>query len=194
MTTRRIFAASSLALSLAALAQPAFGQHASATANQLRLQNEFSSHPIVGTWLVRTLDSGVQPSFFYPDGTFFASTMQVQVSPDGAVTYLSPQNGIWEPDPETPNGIRFRTLQSMFDATGTFTGTFTIEAFPAVSDDGSTLDDDWTRSTVTIRDANNEVLQVLGNDGSFPAIHGVRFTLGELEFPGPAVPAATPPS
>ncbi len=152
-----------------------------------------AEHPIVGSWLVRSMDNAVGPAFFRADGTFVHSGSPLMLGLDGTVTYLSPQNGVWELDSENERGVHFISIQSMFDGTGGFTGTWTIDAYPGVSEDGARLEDDWTRSTVTVRDADNEVIAVLGNNGSIPAITGVRLAASELVFPPAAAPAATPP-
>jgi hypothetical protein len=153
-----------------------------------------ADHPMVGTWLVRTLDGAVGPSYIQANGAFIHSGSPVSVGPDGSVSYMSPQNGLWEPDPENERGIHFTSIQSTFDMTGAYTGTWTIDGYPVASEDGETFSDDWARSTVTIRDATNAVVAVLGNDGSMPVIAGVRMHVGEPPFPESGTTGATPQS
>jgi hypothetical protein len=153
-----------------------------------------AEHPIAGAWLVRTLDGAVGPGYFHPDGTFIHSGSPVSVGPDGTVSYMSPQNGVWEPDPENERGVHFTSIQSTFDMTGAYTGTWTIDGFPIASADGETFGDDWARSTVTIRDISNAVIAVLGNDGSLPVIAGVRMHVGEPVIPESGTTGATPES
>jgi hypothetical protein len=179
---------------IAAISATGLGM-ALATARPLAAQEtSLAQHPMTGTWLVRTLDGAVGPGYFHPDGTFVHSSSPVGVGPDGAAFYMSPQNGVWEPDSENERGVHFTSIQSTFDLTGAYTGTWTIDGYPIASDDGESFSDDWARSTVTIRDASNTVIAVLGNDGSMPVIAGVRMRVGEPVIPDSATTAATPES
>jgi hypothetical protein len=179
---------------IAALSGAGLGMALAFTRSAAAQEPDHASHPMVGAWLVRTLDGAVGPGYFHPDGTFVHSGSPVSVGPDGTVSYMSPQNGLWEPDPENERGVHFTSIQSTFDMTGSYTGTWTIDGFPIASDDGETFGDDWARSTVTIRDATNAVIAVLGNDGSLPVIAGVRMHVGEPVFPESGTTGATPES
>jgi hypothetical protein len=157
-------------------------------------ETDLASHPIVGTWLVRTPDGALGVSHMSADGTWtHGGALFGPPGPDGAITFMSEQNGVWEPDPENERGIHFVSVQGMFDASGAYIGTRIIDGYPVVSEDGQTILDDWSKSNFTIRDANDEVVEVIhpGETGA-PPIAGVRLTPGELVFPPLHAPAATP--
>ena len=153
-----------------------------------------ADHPMVGTWLVRTPDGSLGISYVRSDGTWMHAGSPIVPAPDGTITYQSAQNGVWEPDPENAQGIHFVSVQALYDMAGAYTGTFIIDGYPSVSDDGQTVGDDWARSYITIRDANDEVVNEIRDDGTTPPIAGVRLTPGELVFPPVHAPAATPES
>jgi len=155
---------------------------------------DLANHPMVGTWLVRTPDGSLGINYVRPDGTWMCAGSPIMPAPDGTFTYQSAQNGVWEPDPENARGIHFVSIQALFDTAGAYTGTFIIDGYPSVSDDGQTVGDDWARSYITIRDASDEVVNEIRDDGTTPPIAGVRLTPGELVFPPLHAPAATPES
>jgi hypothetical protein len=136
-----------------------------------------TTHPMVGAWLVLTPE-GPSPGFVMTDGSFHLSSAPACVGPDGAISYQSPQNGVWEPDPDNENGIHFTTVQYIHDATGAFTGTISVDGYPIASEDGQSFYDDAKRVRVTFRDSSNTVTMVLGEDGSLPAISGNRMVPG----------------
>lgn len=155
---------------------------------------DLASHPMVGTWLVRTPDGSLGVNFCWPNGQWMhAGSPLGMPAPDGKVPYMSAQNGVWEPDPENERGIHFVSVQGMFDASGAYTGTWIVDGYPYVSNDGQTLGDDWSRSFITLRDANDDVIEVIHpSETGAPPIAGVRLTPGELVFPPLHAPAATP--
>jgi len=165
----------------------------SATAQEAS-PSDVSNHPMVGTWLVRTPDGSLGISYVRADGTWQHAGSPIMPTPDGTFTYQSAQNGAWEPDPENARGIHFVSVQALFDSAGAYIGTFIINGYPSVSDDGEALGDDWAKSFITIRDASDEVINEIRDDGTTPPIAGVRLTLGELVFPPLPAPAATPES
>jgi hypothetical protein len=152
-----------------------------------------ANHPMVGAWLVVTVD-GPAPAFVKADGSFLHSSAPVSVGPDGAISYPSPQNGVWEPDPDNERGIHFTTVQNIHDATGTLAGTLTVDGYPIASEDGQSFHDDGTRVRLTFRDASNNVTMVLGEDGSLPPVIGNRMVPGAPDFPEATPAAATPAS
>jgi hypothetical protein len=157
-------------------------------------ETDFASHPMVGTWLVRTPDGSLGVNYCRLDGTWSHTGAPLMPPAEGTVTYIAAQNGLWEPDPENEWGIHFVSIQGMFDASGVYIGTWIIDGYPTVSEDGQTLSDDWAKSFITIRDANDEVINVIRDDGTIPPIASVRLTPGELVFPPLHAPAATPES
>ncbi len=183
-TSVAALAAASLAMA-ATTARPAFAQ-----------DTDLAAHPMAGNWLVRTPDGSIGVAFFRPDGTFnFSNGGAVTVNPDGSFTYMSEQAGVWGPDPENERGVHFISVQSRFDAAGAYIGTWITDGYPSVSEDGLNLVDDWSRSFITLRDANDEVIDVLRNDSATtPPIIGVRLSVDGFQIPPVAAPPATPES
>jgi hypothetical protein len=166
--------AGGLGLALAAAARPAAAQDADAMAN----------HPIVGVWMVTT-PVGPSLAYFGADGTNIQGVGTVTPGP-GGVTYTGAQVGLWEPVDERT--IHFTGVQIHTDADGNFTGSVTIDGHPRVSDDGMTIIDDSPETTITIRDAAHNVLDVVTG---LPPATGVRMAVGAPGFPEAA---ATPTS
>jgi hypothetical protein len=179
---------------IAAITGAGLGMAFAATRTVAAQESDLASHPMVGTWLVRTPDGSLGVNYCRPDGTWSHTGSPTSPPADGTITYMAAQNGLWEPDPENDLGIHFLSIQGMFDATGLYIGTWIIDGYPTVSEDGQTLSDDWTRSYITIRDANDEVLQEIRDDGTTPHIAGVRLAPGALVFPPLHAAAATPES
>ncbi len=152
-----------------------------------------ADHPMVGVWLAVT-PQGPSPAFFLANGTFFGSSSPVSAGPDGAISHNSPQNGVWEPDPDNERGIHFTSVQNIHDATGALTGTLTVDGYPVASEDGQSFFDDGTRVRLTIRDASNAVTMVLGEDGSLPPVFGNRMAPGAPGFQEGTPEAGTPES
>lgn len=150
---------------------------------------DMANHPMVGIWLGVTPD-GPSPAYFLADGTFFGSSSPISAGPDGTISFLSPQNGTWEPDSEY--GIHFTSVQNVHDAAGAFTGTVTVDGYPVASEDGESFYDDGSRVRVTMRDASGAIVAVLGEDGSLPPVYGNRMRPGAPGFQEATPEAATP--
>ncbi len=177
---------------IAALSAAGLGLALTTTRPALAQETDFATHPMVGTWLVRTPDGSLGVNYCRADGTWSHTGSPTTPPADGGITYLAAQNGLWEPDPENEMGIHFLSIQGMFDATGLYIGTWIIDGYPTVSEDGQVLSDDWSRSYITVRDANDELLNEIRDDGTTPHIAGVRLTPGNLVFPPLHASAATP--
>ncbi len=152
---------------------------------------DMASHPMVGIWLAVTPD-GPSPAYFLADGSFFASSSPISAGQDGTISFLSQQNGTWEPDSEY--GIHFTSVQNVHDASGAFTGTTTVDGYPVASEDGESFYDDGSRVRVTMRDASGAITLVLGEDGSLPPVYGNRMRPGAPGFQEATPEAATPAS
>jgi hypothetical protein len=76
------------------------------------------------------------------------------------VTYVSTEVGTWEGIEGEPRGTHFTAVQLLSDADGAFTGTVTVDAYHTVSEDGQTFVSD-DRTSVTIRDAQNNIVDVI---------------------------------
>jgi hypothetical protein len=148
-----------------------------------------ANHPMVGIWLAITPD-GPSPAYFLADGSFQGSNSPISANPDGTVSFLSQQNGTWEPDSEY--GIHFTSVQNIHDASGVFMGTVTVDGYPVASEDGESFYDDASRVRVTFRDAGGVVTAVLGEDGSLPPVYGNRMRPGAPGFQEATPEAATP--
>jgi hypothetical protein len=179
--SRRIAVASlgagSLAAAMSRLSASAQGASPEAMAN----------HPIVGAWNAVT-PGGPAPGLFFPDGTVLITVPITQVGPNG-VSFVSSQPGTWEP--VSDRGAHFTSVQLHSDASGTYTGSVTIDAYPVVSEDGQTIFDDQSQGKVTIRDAAGTILQEVASAGA-PPVTGVRMAVGAPGFPGGTPEPATP--
>ncbi len=164
------------------------GGHASAAQDAT-----MADHPMAGVWLAVTPE-GPSPAFILANGSFFGSSAPIHAGPDGAISYNSPQNGVWEPDPDNERGIHFTSVQNIHDATGALTGTLTVDGYPVASEDGQSFFDDGTRVRLTFRDASNTVTMVLGEDGSLPPVFGNRMAPGAPGFQEGTPEAGTPES
>jgi uncharacterized protein (DUF2147 family) len=144
-------------------------------------QDAMAGHPIVGVWMVAT-PIGPSLAVFSADGTNIQGVTTASAGP-GGVTFTGAQVGTWEPDGD--RRAHFTGVQLHTDIDGTFTGTVTIDGHPRVSEDGQTFIDDAPETTVTIRDAANNVVDVLSGG---PPATGV----GNPGFPVGTPTAATP--
>lgn len=184
-TARSVSRRTALAgLGISGLALAASG-HAAASQD-----TAMADHPLVGVWLANTPTPN--PAFILADGSFFGSSAPISAGPDGAITYLSQQNGVWEPDPENERGIHFTSVQNIHDAGGVFTGTITVDGYPVASDDGQSFYDDGERVRITFRDATGAVTMMLGEDGALPPVFGNRMVPGAPGFQEGTPEAGTP--
>jgi hypothetical protein len=158
---------------------------ASAGAISAQETGSLADHPGTGAWMVAT-PIGPALAVFAADGTVVQGVPATQAGPQG-VTFVSAQVGMWEPvDDRT---IHFTAPYLLSDANGAFTGTVTVDAHHTVSEDGQTLISDPEHSTITIRDAQNNVIDVI--EGGPPAI-GTRMTVGDAGFTEMTAPASSP--
>jgi hypothetical protein len=149
-----------------------------------------ATHPVVGTWFSVT-PLGPALSIYGADGALTVVFAPTQAGPSG-VTYHSASLGAWEPT--DARSIRFTMLQVMSDAAGTYLGTVTIEGFPTVAEDGQTFVDTSPESKITIRDAANASVAVIGGDGSTPPITSIRVKPGAFSFLAEIPTSGTPTS
>jgi hypothetical protein len=169
-----------LGVALATATRPAAAQEATADAR--------ARHPIVGVWMVAA-PTGPALAVFAADGSNVQGVPTAQPGPQG-VTFTGAQIGTWEPISE--RGIHFTGVQLLTDATGAFVGSVTIDGHPVVSEDGQTLVDDAPETTITIRDAAHNVVEVVKPyPGGVPAT-GVRMGVGAPGFPQGMPTAGTP--
>jgi hypothetical protein len=166
--------------------------------------NAMATHPIVGVWL--NMNATVPPSpsvsIFGADGSVESINPVNYKDTERGVVYASDLVGTWEPT--GPRSIHLTSISMESDGDANFTGTFTLDAYPEVSEDGQTWTDDGTQVKATIRDATNAVVTVLGGGGDQPPITppvmATRMSPGPLVFPPtpqtpgnfPGAAAATP--
>ena len=144
---------------------------------------DFTGHAWVGTWMATT-PGGLAPGYFAADGSVVMGLQATQVGPMG-VTFVSSEVGRWEPVDERT--AHFTAVQILSDADGQFLGTITIDGYPVVNDDGQSFIDDGSQGSVTIRDANHQVVETITEP---PTVTGVRMAVGAPGFPEET--AATP--
>lgn len=171
--------AGSFAVAIGAAARPAAAQDAAA---------DLAKHPIVGTWYSLT-PLGPALSNYNADGAMTVVFAPTQAGQAG-VTANSAFLGAWEPT--GARAIRFTMIQVMSDAAGAYLGTVTIQGFPTVAEDGQTFVDASPESKITIRDAANAQVAVIGGDGSTPPVTSVRVTPGGFTFPEATSTEGTP--
>jgi hypothetical protein len=146
-----------------------------------------ASHPIVGVWLNMnaTIPPSPSVSIFGADGSVVSINPVNYKDTERGVVYASDLVGTWEPT--GPRSIHLTSISMESDGDANFTGTFTLDAYPEVSEDGQTWTDDGTQVKATIRDATNTVVTVLGGGGDQPPITppvmATRMSPGPLVFP-----------
>jgi hypothetical protein len=163
-------------------------------ANAQESSEDLSGHPLVGTWMAMT-PFGASPETLSADGAFISGPPIIEPGADGGVMFLGPGIGVWESTGERSGHATF--VQALGDATGAYTGTLTIDAHLDVSDDGQTFVDNSPETTLTFRDANNAVVQVIHpyeSSGGMPAVTAIRMAPGEPGFPEASAGSATPSS
>ena len=194
MTTPPTDAAVSRRSALAGLAAGGLGLALAArpVAAQDATPEPLAGHPLVGTWLAITA-FGASPETFAADGSVVAGPPSIEPGERG-VTYFGPGIGVWEST--GPRSGRFTFVQALADATGAYAGTLTIDGHLDVSADGQSFVDDSPETTLTFRDAANNVLQVItpyqAGDGSVPPVTAVRMAVGAPGFPAGTPTAGTP--
>jgi hypothetical protein len=191
MTLSRTANAVSRRTALAGLGAGGLGLALATTVRQVSAQDaapDLSSHPMVGAWLVAG-PNAPSMTIIAADGTFLDSGPTSGAGPEG-VTFSSATIGTWEPFGE--RGIHFTAVSVQTDANGNFTGTFTIDGHPRASEDGQSFIDDSPETMGTIRDAEHNVVQVLGPAAPNPPRTAVRMGVGAPGFPAGTPPAATP--
>ena len=163
------------------------GSRLSGASAQEAAGEAMASHPIVGVWLFMNATVPPSPStaIFAADGSVVVeSAVNYQHTARGVV-YASDLIGTWEPVSE--RGIHLTGLSIESDANGAYTGTTTLDGYPVVSADGQTWTDDGTQAQLTIRDAANAVVAVLGGGGDQPPItppvRATRMRPGPLAMP-----------
>ncbi len=139
---------------------------------------DMASHPIVGTWLAGRAPNDISVPHWGPDGNMTTNNPTVGADADGKITYADSSMGSWAP--VSARGIHFVFTNRTYDATGAFTGYFTVDGFPVASEDGLSFWDDGTKTTVTIRDTDGKVVQTIGP--GIPGIGGVRLIPGKSGY------------
>lgn len=156
-----------------------------------------ADHPLAGTWLAIVNPPSpdapqfAAPSLFTADGQVLLSWPPIQAGPAG-VEYVSSYVGTWEAyDDRTGH---FTAVQVIADASGTVTGSVTVDGHPMVSEDGQTFIDDGSLNTVTIRDAAGTVVLVVPDAAAGRPVTGTRMGVGQSGFLDGTPEAGTPTS
>ena len=151
-------------------------------------QDATASHPIVGVWNV--LNPG-SPSVanFQADGSVTFGQPPSYVDPALGVVFQGSSIGTWEPT--GARSIHGTWVTWLSDSNGAFLGTYTVDGYPEVSEDGRSLTDDQSRTMITIRDAAGAVVQEFAAAGAPPVV-GNRVAVGQPNFPPGTRTDATP--
>jgi hypothetical protein len=188
MTTSRILDPVSRRTALAGLGAGGLGVALAATVRHAAAQDatatSFAGHPQVGVWMVDA-PIGRAIAVYSADGSVVTALAASQAGPAG-VTFASTQIGSWEPTGE--RGTHLTVVQLLSDGTGAYAGSVTVDAYQEVSEGGQT----WMSgagTTVTIRDAADNVLQVIADS---PPATGTRMGVGAPGFPEGTPAAGTP--
>ena len=139
-------------------------------ASNLAQQTEPSSHPIVGTWLVRSA-SGLGLATFSMDGSFILGASTSRMGSEG-VEFTSAMMGRWESAGQ--RSAHYNAIQMVSDADGTYTGTITMNGYAVVSADGLSLLDNAPETAIITRDASDQLVSVVGGNGGAPPMIGRR--------------------
>lgn len=144
-------------------------------------------HAIVGAWLVVAPPVAFGTVTFAADGIVTQGFMPNYVDPALGVTFQGIGQGTWEAVDERQ--IHFTAIRTLTNSEGMLTGTYLIEGWPSVSEDGQAFDDHDLNGRLVIRDAAHLItMEVVDFD---PGVMGIRITPGSLTMPGD-IPAATP--
>lgn len=190
ITRRRTFAALA-ASGIGAALVPAIRASGANQATKV----DYSDHPFCGSWMTMTMPSyeGGPPvpgvSINFSDGLAYYSLPVTQRGNNG-VQFVSGIAGVWEPYDEHTG--HFSSVQIFSDTNGDIVNIITIDGYPRVSDDGQSFLDDSKLSTITIYDANGNVLVEVPPGSPSPPVTGVRMSPGFFGFPTSATPEASP--
>ena len=183
MTVQQSPSAFSRRTALAGLGAGSLGLALAVPTRQARAEGtSLAEHPLTGTWLL-TLESGVAPAVFAPDGTVTLAWQVCGTGSNGALEYTTAGVGTWKSTGE--RGGYVNVLQVLADETGAFVGTRSLHCYPEVSEDGRSFLDDGVQIRVYVRDAANTVTAILGEDGDSAPMTGIRMSPGSPGFPGP---------
>jgi hypothetical protein len=158
---------------------------------------DLAEHPIVGAWLVMNPSDppNASPAIFAADGTLTVAYATSYLQPERGVVLQGTAIGVWEPTGE--RSVHLTYVQALSDLNGAYLGTFTLDAYPEVSDDGQSFLDDGAQVHFTFRDATNTIVQEAGGGGgaepATPRVHALRMQVGNPGFPE-GMPAASTPT
>jgi hypothetical protein len=151
---------------------------------------EMTNHPLVGTWLAMA-PPGAVVATFRPDGTAelgWAISYVDSAFPELDVVINTPGYGTWEPIGERK--IHFTVLAVLSDDKGTYLGTTTLQGYPSLSADGRTWTDVEPKGRITVRGAQNQVIQDLVDFAA--GVTATRMTPNSVVFPPETPGVATP--
>jgi hypothetical protein len=135
-----------------------------------------TAHPIIGSWLA-TMGGQTGRMTFGADGSVKANLAPLQYSAPGAFQ-ASPAIGAWEEIGET--GATLTVVQRFWDErSGASVGTATITGYVAIDPAGTTLTDDGTLTTITLRNAEGSIVSVEAADANAPFLTATRLAVGE---------------
>jgi hypothetical protein len=153
--------------------------------------SDLASHPIVGAWIAITPPDG-GPAIFHADGTLIMGWSANYVDPTLGVVFQGPGIGTWEP--QGGREVHFTSIQVLTDQDAKFLGTFLIDSFPVVSDDGMSFTDNSPESRFVLRDAQGAILADFPGPAAGTGVTAVRIAVGSLVLPEASPAAGTPTS
>ena len=166
------------------------------TTAQEATPSAIGNHPIVGAWLVMNPSDplNTRPAIFAADGTLTVGYVPASdLQPERGAILQGTAIGVWEPTGE--RSVHLTYVQALSDVNGTYLGTFTLDAYPEVSDDGQSFRDDGTQVHITFRDATNTIVNEAGRGGAQAAnrqVHARRMQVGNPGFPEATPVTGTP--
>jgi hypothetical protein len=127
-----------------------------------------------------TAPTGPALAVFSADWTNIQGVPAAQAGPQG-VTFAVAKVGTWEPIAERQ--VHFTGVRLLTDATGALVGSVTIDGHPRVSEEGQSIVDDDPETTIIVRDATQDVIDVIEPFLDGPPATGVRMGVGAPGFP-----------
>ena len=153
---------------------------------------DLANHPMAGAWLVRILDGSVAPSYFHPDGTWSIGTPVIRTRWHDLL-HIAAEWGLGTgPGERARCPLRLDSEHLRHDRR--LHRHLHHRWLPERQRRRQIQGDDWSKSFITIRDVNDEVVDVIRRRRDNPAIAGVRMTPASSIFPPLHGSAATPES
>jgi hypothetical protein len=148
-------------------------------------QASTTDHPFVGCWLAMVSPAPDVPpianvTIATADGFLINMAPVTRMGPNG-LTIASGGAGRWEAT--DGQSAHFTSVQVLSTEDGAFVGTLTLDAYPTVSDDGTSFVDTSPDSQLTIRDPQGSVESVIPGNRDTNPLTASRIDVGAPGFP-----------